>query len=102
MSDATVATEYIPEQTVSQDYQTEAELEADFIKQLGTQGYEYLSTDSLIVMSYDLYIVDHWETHTTRMKLPAMAWEAGKNKPNGPSSRLLELLSRKAIIPLQS
>lgn len=42
------------------------------------QGYEYLSTDSLIVMSYDLYIVDHWETHTTRMKLPAMAWEAGK------------------------
>lgn len=30
------------------------------------------------------------------------AWEAGKNKPNGPSSRLLELLSQKAIIPLQS
>lgn len=30
------------------------------------------------------------------------AWEAGKNKPNGPSSRLLELLSKKAISPIYS
>ncbi|MBE6105986.1 DNA-binding transcriptional regulator [Anaerovibrio lipolyticus] len=29
------------------------------------------------------------------------AWEAGKNKPNGPSSRLLDLLSKKAIAPLR-
>ena len=42
MSDTTVATEYVPEKKVSQDYQTEAELEADFIEQLGTQGYNYL------------------------------------------------------------
>lgn len=30
------------------------------------------------------------------------AWESGKNKPNGPSSRLLELLSRKLISPVYS
>ncbi|SHF07140.1 helix-turn-helix domain-containing protein [Schwartzia succinivorans] len=30
------------------------------------------------------------------------AWESGKNKPNGPSSRLLELLARKAISPIYS
>ena len=30
------------------------------------------------------------------------AWESGKNKPNGPSSRLLELLARKAILPIYS
>ena len=30
------------------------------------------------------------------------AWESGKNKPNGPSSRLLDLLSKKAIAPLRS
>lgn len=30
------------------------------------------------------------------------AWEAGRNVPNGPSSRLLELLSRKVISPVAS
>ena len=28
------------------------------------------------------------------------AWESGKNKPSGPSSRLLELLSREAVMPI--
>ena len=65
MSDATVATEYIPEQKVSQDYQTEAELEADFIKQLGTQGYEYLSihkeSDLVDNLRKRLEILNHYE-----------------------------------------
>lgn len=30
------------------------------------------------------------------------AWEAGRNTPNGPSSRLLELLAKKAISPVVS
>ena len=42
MNGATVASEYEPEIKSDQAYQSEAELEADFIKQLTRQGYEYL------------------------------------------------------------
>ena len=42
-SEATVVTEYIPEEKRSADYQSEAELEKDFIKRLCEQGYEYIS-----------------------------------------------------------
>ncbi|MBO7562143.1 MAG: fimbrillin family protein [Bacteroidales bacterium] len=38
------------------------------------------SSDSLIVVKYKMYIDGAWETNTrtARMKLPKMAWEAGK------------------------
>lgn len=42
MNGATVASEYEPELKTDQAYQSEAELEAEFIKQLTKQGYEYL------------------------------------------------------------
>jgi type I restriction enzyme R subunit len=42
-SEATVVTEYTPEAKRSTDYQSEAELEKDFIKRLCEQGYEYIS-----------------------------------------------------------
>ena len=42
-SEATVVTEYIPEEKRSADYQSEEELEKDFIKRLCEQGYEYIS-----------------------------------------------------------
>ena len=42
MNGATVASEYEPEVKTDQAYQSEAELEASFIKQLIRQGYEYL------------------------------------------------------------
>lgn len=42
------------------------------------QGYTHKSSDSLIVISYDMEVAGVWESHSTRMKLPKMAWEAGK------------------------
>ena len=42
MNGSTVATEYIVKYSSEQKYQSEAELEAEFIRQLGRQGYEYL------------------------------------------------------------
>ena len=42
MNGATVASEYEPEEKTAKAYQSEAELESDFIKQLTRQGYEYL------------------------------------------------------------
>ena len=42
MSEATVVSEYTPLKRTSQDYQSEAELENEFIKMLSNQGYEYL------------------------------------------------------------
>lgn len=41
-SENTVVAEYTPEQRKSTDYQSEAELERDFIDRLVSQGYEYL------------------------------------------------------------
>ncbi|MDO5399502.1 MAG: type I restriction endonuclease subunit R [Eubacteriales bacterium] len=41
-SESTVVAEYTPEQRKSTDYQSEAELERDFIDRLVSQGYEYL------------------------------------------------------------
>ena len=41
-SDATVVTEYKPVKTKSSAYQSEADLEAEFIKLLGQQSYTYL------------------------------------------------------------
>ena len=41
--EATVVAEYKPEKQNRTEYQTEAELEAAFIKQLESQGYEYLN-----------------------------------------------------------
>lgn len=42
-NDATVVTEYIPVQTKSTSYQSEADLEKEFIRLLGEQSYEYIS-----------------------------------------------------------
>lgn len=42
-NDATVVTEYKPVPTKSSSYQSEADLEKEFIKLLGEQSYEYLS-----------------------------------------------------------
>lgn len=41
-------------------------------------GYTHLSTDSLIVINYEMEVAGTWESHSTRIKLPKMAWEAGK------------------------
>ena len=51
-SENTVVTEYIPEQRTAEAYQSEAELEKEFIRRLGELGYEYLTIhkeDDLIV-----------------------------------------------------
>ena len=48
----TVVTEYIPEQRTAEAYQSEADLEREFIRRLGELGYEYLTIhkeDDLIV-----------------------------------------------------
>ncbi|MCI8677603.1 MAG: type I restriction endonuclease subunit R [Lawsonibacter sp.] len=42
-NESTVVAEYIPEATRSDAYQSEAELEREFIRLLTTQGYEYLA-----------------------------------------------------------
>ena len=50
-AEATVVSEYEPQQTRSDSYQSEASLEAAFIKQLTEQGYTYLqihSSDALV------------------------------------------------------
>ena len=41
-AEATVVSEYEPQQTRSDAYQSEAELEKEFIRMLTEQGYEYL------------------------------------------------------------
>ena len=51
-SENTVVTEYIPEQRTAEAYQSEAELEKEFIRRLGELGYEYLNInkeDDLII-----------------------------------------------------
>lgn len=51
MSNSTVVTEYTPQQKHSDSYQSEAELEKEFIKMLEEQGYDYLQiheSDTLI------------------------------------------------------
>lgn len=45
-TESTVVAEYTPEKRKSTDYQSEAELEQDFIKRLISQGYEYISIKS--------------------------------------------------------
>ncbi len=45
-TESTVVAEYTPMQGKSTDYQSEAELEQDFIKRLVSQGYEYLAIKS--------------------------------------------------------
>ena len=42
----TVVAEYTPEERKSTDYQSEAELEKDFINRLVNQGYEYITIKS--------------------------------------------------------
>lgn len=39
----TVVTEYIPEPRTAEGYQSEADLEREFIRRLGELGYEYLT-----------------------------------------------------------
>lgn len=41
-NESTVVTEYIPENKKSSSYQSETELEKEFIRMLTEQGYEYL------------------------------------------------------------
>lgn len=45
-TESTVVAEYIPEKRKSTDYQSEAELEKDFINHLISQGYEYITIKS--------------------------------------------------------
>ncbi len=42
MNESTVVSEYIPESKCSDSYQSEADLEKEFIRMLSEQGYEYL------------------------------------------------------------
>ena len=42
-TESTVVAEYTPEKRKSTDYQSEAELEQDFINRLVSQGYEYIT-----------------------------------------------------------
>lgn len=42
-SENTVVTEYIPDPRTAEAYQSEAELEREFIRRLGELGYEYLT-----------------------------------------------------------
>lgn len=52
LENETVVAEYTPEKQNRSDYQTEAELEEAFIKQLVSQGYEYLdihTSDEMVV-----------------------------------------------------
>lgn len=42
MNESTVVAEYVPESKRSDSYQTEAELEKEFIRMLTEQGYEYI------------------------------------------------------------
>ena len=42
-NDSTVVAEYAAEYRAGKDYQSEAQLEQDFIKRLSAQGYEYIS-----------------------------------------------------------
>ena len=41
-NDETVVSEYIPEEKTSKEYQTEQDLENDFIHRISLLGYEYL------------------------------------------------------------
>jgi type I restriction enzyme R subunit len=43
--ESTVVSEYTPEEKTSASYQSEAELESEFIHLLERQGYEYLNVD---------------------------------------------------------
>ena len=45
-TESTVVNEYTPEKRKSTDYQSEAELEQDFINRLVSQGYEYITIKS--------------------------------------------------------
>ena len=45
-TESTVVAEYTPEKRKSTDYQSEAELEQDFINRLVSQGYEYITIKS--------------------------------------------------------
>ena len=40
--EATVVAEYVPEYARADSYQSEADLEREFIRQLSAQGYEYI------------------------------------------------------------
>lgn len=42
-TESTVVAEYTPEKRKSTDYQSEAELERDFINRLTNQGYQYIT-----------------------------------------------------------
>jgi type I restriction enzyme R subunit len=50
----TVVTEYTPEKRMATDYQTEAELENEFIKRLGGQGYDFFDATSEEVLTSNL------------------------------------------------
>ena len=45
-NESTVVTEYIPQECRDADYQSEAAMEKEFIKQLCSQGYEYVKIES--------------------------------------------------------
>ena len=57
--ESTVVTEYTPVEKNAKSYQTEAQLEAEFIRMLQSQGYEYLQMDIIAphrICSYETFL----------------------------------------------
>ena len=54
MPESTVVAEYIPESDRSDSYQSEADLEREFIRLLTTQGYEYLTIHNEEILKANL------------------------------------------------
>ena len=68
-NESTVVTEYIPETSRSDAYQSEAQLEQEFIRLLTMQGYEYIALNSEQEMNSNLRkqleILNHYDFSDT-------------------------------------
>ena len=64
-NESTVVTEYIPETSRSDAYQSEAQLEQEFIRLLTMQGYEYIALNSeqemISNLRKQLEILNHYD-----------------------------------------
>lgn len=56
MNESTVVSEYIPEGRRSESYQSEADLEKEFIHMLTEQGYEYINVHSELELVANLRV----------------------------------------------
>lgn len=68
-NESTVVTEYIPETSRSDAYQSEAQLEQEFIRLLTMQGYEYIALNSeqemISNLRKQLEILNHYDFSDT-------------------------------------